>query len=441
MARLRLVEDFTVLAHTPSFLKILALRLASQIGDGLFQAGLYALFFFRPETMTTPREVATALVVLMLPYCLVGPFVGPFLDRWRRRQVLWRGNLVRAAFVLAIMAVMAGVGVTGALYVLALVVLGLSRFMLAGLSAGMPRLLDSPERLLMANSLLPTMGGIATAIGAAIGVVLRLSLPAGQWQNLTSLTLAVVAYLAAAAIARTFHVDELGPDVRGDESSEAARLPLARQLRQVASELAEAVSYMRRRVRPGAALSVMSLHRFVYGVQMVAAILIARNLLAAPTDADSGLAAFGLLFAMLGLGYFLAIVLTPLAHEKITPSTWIVVCLLGGSVGQGLLALSPALGVQMAGLLIFAIGAQGAKIAVDTIVQRDTADEYRGRAFTVYDVLYNVSESAAALACVVMLPPTGFAPVIQVALIVFVWVVATAFAWIIRQIGDAPRPI
>ena len=86
------IRDVRSLSTTPGFLKILGVRLLSQSGDGMFQAGLASLFFFRPETMTDAYGVAAAIVVLMLPYSLVGPFVGPILDSVRRRQVLLCGD-------------------------------------------------------------------------------------------------------------------------------------------------------------------------------------------------------------------------------------------------------------------------------------------------------------------------------------------------------------
>jgi hypothetical protein len=62
----------------------------------------------------------------------------------------------------------------------------------------------------------------------------------------------------------------------------------------------------------------------------------------------------------------------------------------------------------LAGSFVLGLAAQGAKIAVDTIVQRDTADEFRGRAFALYDVLYNAAFVGAAALAAVALPDTGW---------------------------------
>ena len=89
---MRLVDDLKILSVNAGFRKLLGVRLVSQSGDGMFQAGMASLFFFRPEAMTDAAGVAAALIVMLLPFSIVGPFTGPFLDRWRRRQILVYGN-------------------------------------------------------------------------------------------------------------------------------------------------------------------------------------------------------------------------------------------------------------------------------------------------------------------------------------------------------------
>jgi len=152
----------------------------------------------------------------------------------------------------------------------------------------------------------------------------------------------------------------------------------------------------------------MAVHRFVYGAVFIASILISRNLLSDPTDAAAGLATFATVFAATAVGFGLAVVLTPLAHERLSPAAWIVVCLLVGAASQALLAVTVSRPAMLLGSALLGLTAQGAKIAVDTIVQRDTADDYRGRAFAFYDVLYNAAFVGAAALAAVALPDTGW---------------------------------
>ncbi len=428
---MRLVDDLSALATTSGFRKLLAVRLVSQLGDGMLQAGLASLFIFSPETATSVAGVAAALVVMALPYSLVGPFTGPFLDRWRRRQVLVWGNLLRFALVLLILPLMFA-SMMWAVYPLVLLALGVSRFMLAGLSAGLPMVV-ARERLLIANSLVPTLGGVATAFGACVGIVLRLALPNPELRNVGSLVVATLLFLASSAVARLFGCDELGPE------RVESRGRLGSQITSAASDIAAAARYLVRRGTPAAALGAMAAHRFVYGMQLIMLILAGRNLFADSANADAGLASAGALFGAMVAGHGVAVLLTPMARAYVRPSTWIVVCLVAGTVGQICIVLWPSRLWYLLGLVIFGVGVQGAKIAVDTIVQSDTVDEYRGRAFSIYDVLFNIAECVAAGVAVIVVPITGWSRPVHIVLVAVVWIVATVYSLIISRLNGEPR--
>ena len=429
---MRLTADLRDLATVPAFRTLLGVRLVSQSGDGMVQAGLATLFFFQPQNMTDAAGVAAALVVMLLPFSVVGPFAGPFIDRWRRRRTLLIGNLVRAGLIAATAVHLSIAGIGPVVYVLVLVALGINRFLLSVLSAGLPQVIDH-ERLLVANSIVPTLGGAATAVGGVLGLLLRLLLPAGTAQDAGSLVVAVGLYVLAAGVVSRLGVDELGPERTG------RRTGLASAIAATAGDLTDAVRYLVRRGTPGLALTAMALHRFVYGMELIALILMARNLLAVPEDADAGLAVFGTLMGAMLAGHGLAVVLTPLAHERVSPSSWVVMCLIGGTAGQLVLVTTHALTAVASGLLVFGVGVQGAKIAVDTIVQADTVDAYRGRAFSIYDVLFNTAECVAAGVAVLVLPPIGWSRSVQAVLVVLVWTVALVYRGRVRALGDRPR--
>nr|MDQ3988071.1 MFS transporter [Actinomycetota bacterium] len=137
--------------------RLLASRFAAQWGDGAFQVGLGSAVLFNPERQADPAAIAVGLAVLLLPYSLVGPFAGALLDRWDRRHVLVVANLLRAALIAGVVAAV-GTGMGGApLYLGALLATGVSRFVLAGLSAALPRVVH-PEHLVTANAIASTLG-------------------------------------------------------------------------------------------------------------------------------------------------------------------------------------------------------------------------------------------------------------------------------------------
>src|SRR5690554_1301922 len=400
----------------------------------MFQVGLATLFFFSPERMATATDVAAAFAVLLLPFTVVGPFAGPLLDRWRRRQVLLIGNAVRVVLTLAIAVLMVTVGVGPAVYVLALVTLGVNRFLLSALSAGLPRVV-AREQLLVANSLTPTLGAVSAVVGGGLGFLIGRFTPSGLVEDGVVLASAAVLFAGASALALRLGRDQLGPEPRADLGRGLAQLRA--DVRATAVELARGARYLVARRTPGAALGVMGVHRFLYGANFIALILMSRNLLNDPTDAAAGLATFALLLGISLAGNGLAIIATPLAHERMSPASWIVVCLGLGALSQLVLASSPVFAVVATAAVLLGLSVQGAKIAVDTIVQADTDDGYRGRAFALYDVLYNAAFVGAAALAAVALPDTGYARVVFVGIALVYLATAVGYARSPRE----PRPV
>ena len=176
---MQVIRELRELLRLRDFRKLFAVRLVSQTGDGMFEVGLATLFFFSPENASTATGVAEAFAVLLLPFTVVGPWAGVLLDRWRRRQVLFVGNLARVAITLAIALILLTSGLGPAVYVLALLNISINRFLLSALSASLPRVVVG-RLLLTANSLTPTLGAAAAIAGAAAGFALGLVLEPGR---------------------------------------------------------------------------------------------------------------------------------------------------------------------------------------------------------------------------------------------------------------------
>lgn len=413
------LSDLRVVAVHAGFRRLLTVRLVSQTGDGMFQAGLATLFFFAPERMATAADVAAAFAVLLLPFTVVGPWAGVLLDRWRRRQVLLVGNAVRVVLtaVLAVLMVTAGVG--PAVYVVALTTLSVNRFLLAALSAGLPRVVPR-EQLIIANTISPNLGAVAAVVGAGLGFVGSVVAPAGPAHDAVVLAAAALVFGVASALALRLAPDQLGPThlVRGGQ--------LWEQVRTIGRGLVDGARHLIERRTPAYALGVIVVHRFAYGVMTLVGILMARNLLSDPTDASAGLATFGVVAGATAVGFAVGVLVTPVVTQWISPQRWIVVTLGVGAAGQLVLLSAPALWTVCAAAGLLGMAAQAGKIAVDTIVQRDTDDDFRGRAFATYDVLYNAAFVGAAALGAAALPDTGYSRPTFAALAVLYAVTAVA---------------
>jgi MFS family permease len=193
------------------FRRLFSVRLISQAGDGIVTAGVGTYVFFNASSFPSPSAAAAAFTVLYLPYSLIGPFAGVLIDRWSRRQILVLSALLRSAFVVLTAAVMAAGDRGVPLYVAVLLVLGVNRFFLASLSAALPHVVAG-DKLVMANSVAPTVGGIVGAIGGIIA--LGLNAATGDTERGAAITLLVAGccYVAASAVAATMRRDLLGPE-------------------------------------------------------------------------------------------------------------------------------------------------------------------------------------------------------------------------------------
>jgi MFS family permease len=391
------VRDLRVLLRFQGFRRLLTVRLLSQGADGVYQVALAAYVVFSPEKQASAGAIASAMAVLLLPYSLVGPFAGVLLDRWRRRQVLLYGSALRAGLASATAVLMLGNAPDWLFYASALCVTAVNRFVLAGLSAALPRVVDA-ERLVVANSLSPTAGTLAATAGGGLAFVVRI---VGADSDAAVVLLAATLYLCAGLASLRMARELLGPD----RAWVRPRLTAA-----VAGAARDLVAGVRHLASPprweaARALAVMTLMRFCYGALLVMLLMLCRYALT--SDPDEGLALLGLALVVSGGGFFAAAVLTPWAAGRIGPGRWIAVCAGTAAV------LEPALGLPFATvpLLIaaFLLGltTQGAKIATDTVIQAAVEDGFRGRIFSVYDVLFNVAFVGAAGVAAVMLPPDG----------------------------------
>ncbi|MEE1930004.1 MFS transporter [Streptomyces sp. TRM 70351] len=393
-----MVADGRVLLRFRDFRRLLAVRLLSQLADGVYQVALATYVVFSPEKETSAGAIAAAMAVLLLPYSLLGPFAGVLLDRWRRRQVLLFGNLLRAGLALGTAVLVLAPVPTWLFYLSALSVTAVNRFVLAGLSAALPRVVDE-ERLVLANSLSPTAGTLVATLGGGLALALQVITPEGTDADAWVVLLAAGLYLSGGLAALRMGRGLLGPD----PSLVQPRLLTA--VAGTARGLIAGLRHLVERRTAGQALIAMGVLRFCYGALTVMVLMLCRY---AWSDVTSdGLAMLGLAVGASGLGFFVAAVLTPWAARRFGRLGWMGWCATGAALLVPVLGLTfRPVPVLMAAFLLGAV-TQGAKIATDTVVQATVDDGYRGRVFALYDMQYNVAFVGAAAAAALMLPPDG----------------------------------
>ena len=400
-ARSSFVADLRTVLAGSGFRKLFATRLISQAGDGLFNAGLGAYVFFNATTFPDPAAAAVSFAVLYLPYSLIGPFAGVFIDRWSRRQILLWSALLRAGFAALTAILVLGHAFGAPIWLAALVVLGVNRFFLSSLSAALPHVVAQDE-LVMANAVGPTSGTVVAFIGGIAGIGVRLAAGHATIGSAVTLLVAGLGYLLSGLNATRIGRDSLGPD-----TGEARSGSVARDLEGVAAGLLAGLRHAWHRRPARAALTATGAHRFLYGILLLMSILLYRNYFYPGSGGNKALSHFLPVVIGSAIGYGAAAWLTPVMTRRLSHAAWITILLAAGGVLTG--ALGATFGQIEFVLIGFGLGvvAQGVAICAITILQQQMEDEYRGRVFSVYDMLFNVTFVAGAAVSAAFMPATG----------------------------------
>ncbi len=287
----------------PEFRKLFAVRLVAQGGGGVFNAGFAAYAFFSATTFPNPVSAVEAFVVLYLPYSLIGPFLGVFIDRWSRRQIIFWASMVQAAMVTVASLVVVSGQTQLPFYICVLAILGAGRFFLAALSAATPHVVR-PDKLMMANSVAPTCGTIIGFVGGVAGLGLRGALGGSNAGAATTLLVSVVFYVLAGLLALRMGRDTLGPDTLA--SGHAARAGIGTEIAGIARGLWAALRHLTQRRKAAYALGSVGVHHALYGVLLMQALLLYRNLLYPGGNGDAALHHVTELVAASAIGFGLA---------------------------------------------------------------------------------------------------------------------------------------
>lgn len=412
------------------FRRLLAVRVATQTADGVLQVALASFVLFSPQRQPDAASVATVLAITLLPFSILGPFVGVVLDRWSRRQILVVLDLARAVLAVGL-AVLVGSGIrTGwsdaAFYGGVLLAMSLNRFLLAALSAALPHTIE-PGEYMVANSVMPTIGPIGTVVGVGVGTTLRIVL--GQQMpdyraNAVLFCLAGLGWLISMALALRIPRRALGPDE-----------PDPTLAREVIRGLVEALTHLGQRRVAGLGLVAIGAHRVVYGVVTVAMILVFRNYLNAPAEVNPALADLGLLAVLTAAGFVASAAVTPPLSVRWGVRRLVVVGFVASAVFQVMPgAIFAKVPLLIAGFLL-GITAQSIKLCVDTLVQAHVDDEFKGRVFVLYDMIFNVALVVAAVIGALILPANGVSVPTIIGLAVAYGLLAVWFAVVSRNLS------
>jgi MFS family permease len=369
------------------FRRLLAVRLISQSADGFIQAALVASLVFSPEEQTTAAGFALASAIVIVPFSLIGPFAGVFIDRWSRRRILVAAPLIRAAPAFLILADPARHAVW--FYAAALLVTSVNRFFLATAQAIVPRLVPT-EDLLIANGVATVGGTVALLVGVFAG-----GLISDAFGNTWIVTAAALMWVVTSFVAAGIRSD-LRPHLLPEEPE-----LLRHQVRRVGVEFADGIRSLARTPRAVAPITSIALDQLGQGLVLVLALVVFRDRF------SEGVGSFSWLIGAGGVGVMLGLATVNSLDRRFPRDRIIAASFAIGGIAVLFVAL--VLNRYTVLLASFAVGLSFAwkKVPIDTMVQEAVPDGLRGRVFAVYDVVYNLARLAAALLAVLLLPTIG----------------------------------
>jgi hypothetical protein len=194
----------------------------------------------------------------------------------------------------------------------------------------------------------------------------------------------------------------LGPDL-----GEARVGSVVTELEGVAAGLLAGLRHIWPRRPARAALTATSAHRFLYGIVLLMSILLYRNYFYPGSSGHEALKHFLPVVISSALGYGAAAWLTPVVTRRLTSTAWITALLATGGV------VTAALGLTFGQVEFIAIGfglgvvAQGVAICTTTILQQEMEDDFRGRVFSINDMLFNVTFVLGAALSATFMPLNG----------------------------------
>lgn len=394
------------------FQQLVAVRVAGTTADGLLEAALTSFVLFSPERQATPAKILVAFGALLLPYSILGPFVGVVIDRWQRQRILIAATVTRALLVLVVAAVVAHGRSGSSLAVAVLATLGVGRFVQATLSASLPHVVDG-DLLISANAMAPTAGTLMSIAGGIIGVAVATAMGGSDGASVVVICVASAFHLLSTGLTTRIPRTLLGPDTISH-----------RTILEVLAWLRSGIEHLARRPRAARAILRVSIHRIVFGGSLLLVLMLTRNSFNDPAHATQALGQFSFVIGFAGFGAFVGAVLTPPLSDRIGVTRWARLVLLGSALiiaSSYLYATSDpmrggAWAVVLLGSTFIGFAGQCVKIASDTVVQTTVEDSHRGRVFALYDMALNLGIVGGTAIGAYTMPTSGQSPAFALSL-------------------------
>jgi MFS family permease len=337
----------------PPFARLALAYAIGVAGDVFVTVSLADTLFFSATTSQARPKVLLYLLLTLAPFAVVAPVFGPLLDRTRggRRLVFASTMAARAVLCLVMATRVDGL----ALYPLAFGALVLAKTQSVTKSALVPSVIKNKDELVLANSrlaLISLLGGIVAGPLAA----LVLQVGSAPWVLRCGAVVFVFGLLASLGLPRAEHA---APDETVEQ---------------------KAALHTRSIVTAGSAMALM---RGVVGFFTFFAAFVLK---------DKGEPAwmYGLILLVSGIGTGIGSVVAPLLRRRAREEWILAGALVVPSIPLVFAAREYGRTALVVAAVSVAVAAAAARLAFDSLLQRDGADAARGRAFARFETRFQL---------------------------------------------------
>ena len=387
-------RGLALLFKNRDFGALMGAQFFAQAGDGLVQVALAASIVFGGqkgfdlEGAKSPDDLLRIALYIFIPYTIVSPFLGVVIDRWDRRRLLMVANAFRAGVIAVIglggVANLPDAVVFGAF----LLTLSSTRVVLATKAAALPETLargrprpdaasQEGSSLVEANAVSQLGGALFQLGGAGIALVAKKYLDAEP-----IVLFGALVYLGGAIF--PLFMRPMDPDRK--------RTTLAQEVAHVARTIAQGLREVARTPKAGASITTYFWLRFLWSFVLVGIGFTARELLA-DDDLQVAILTGGAGAVGAALGFLFASKL--LQRVASTARLVLSASAVAGIAVTVLGALEMKLSIAALAFFL-GFGFFLAKISLDSLVQEALGVDFRGRAFSLYDIAYNLAWVLAA---------------------------------------------
>lgn len=360
--------------------QLIELTAAHSAGDALVTVALAGTLFKLPVNEAR-GQVALYLLITMVPFVVVAPFVGPVLDRFRSgRRFVMAGTLFGRGLLCFAMAAAVVSGDAFTIFPAALAVLVLSKAYNVSRAAIMPNVLPADIALVTANARVALFALVAAGVAVPVGAGVSAWLGA-EWVLRGTTVLFLLQGVLAIRLPR--HVDS--PDLETDDEDGGERTHRWRTLLNVGPVVAEAM-------KANVAIRVYSGFLLFYLLFLVQD----KKLPGLPEAVT-----IGVLAVAAGAGGLAGAAVAAWVRSH-SPQVIVLATLALATATTVVAAIVFRLWTAVAVALVAAFAQGLGKLALDAIVQREIGEEVRSSTFGVVEAFLQIAWVAGGLVGLLM---------------------------------------